>query len=387
MWKRFVHTLRCPCCYGELGLVSIKEQKVKLNYEDYQKGEKLGIASSKLDEYVESGMLLCSNCKYWFPILSGLPVLIPYETSIFQEFLEKNKGAIADFAKGFTTPKKAPNPGEGFVLRSFSREWLEYKYDGVIWGWSYEDRENTFLAEMGLARGEVKKVKFLEVGCGLGVTTLFAEKNYYLDAVGIDLSLAVFKAAKFFKHNPFLHFVQATLFQLPFKKNCFDLVYSHGVLHHTYSTRKAFRAIVPYCKPGGLTYIWVYGRAGQTNSWDRKLGHYAEVLIRPFLSRAPTTLATACLTPIALGYIIMNAILRINNPTLQAYNLKRALHAARDRFTPRYAYRHDYLEVEGWFKENGFEDIQKLDWRLVSPAVRAQFRGSIGVRGRRKVSR
>lgn len=385
MWKRFGAILRCPCCQGKLDITAFEKLKVELKPEDYIKGEKLGIPSDQLNEYVESGMLLCERCRYWFPILYGLPVMLPYKTPTTEEFTIKYKKFIDKFTDKYTVPKGVPKPGEQFVLKSFTKEWLEYEYNGIIWGWSYEDREKTLLTEMGFDSGELAGANFIEIGCGLGITTDFAQKNYQGDAVGVDLSLAVLKATNYFNKNPFLHFVQATLFQLPLRKKYFDLMYSHGVLHHTCSTKEALKSITPYCKRDGWTYIWVYGRGGQIDSWDRKLGHYSEVLLRPVLSRVPTIIATIALSPIALGYMFFNFVLRLSNPTLQHYNFNRALHAARDRFTPHFAFRHSYNEVESWFKEFGFENIQKVDWRKVPSAVHALFRRSVGVRGQCKL--
>lgn len=386
MWKRFVDFLRCPCCEGSIVLLPLEEIKVDLKPDTYAKGEKLGVKPEELNKYVESGILLCEHCKYWFPILYGLPIMLPYQTPIREEFITKYKTNIDKLAHTYTGAKGMPKPGEQFVLRSFSKEWLEYEYDGVIWGWSYEDREKTLLAEIGIDPSAKAGAKFMEIGCGLGITTEFAQRNYQDDAVGVDLSLAVLKATRHFRNNPFLHFVQATLFQLPFKRNYFDLMYSHGVLHHTYSTKEAFKSIAQLCKEDGWIYIWLYGKGGQTESWDRKLGHYAEVILRPILSRMPTPVTTVCLSPIALGYILLNSILRLNNPTHQVYNFSRGLHAARDRFTPQFAFRHNYDEVEGWFRELGFTDIQRVDWQKVPPVAHALFRQSVGVRGQRKLT-
>jgi SAM-dependent methyltransferase/uncharacterized protein YbaR (Trm112 family) len=384
MWKRFAGILVCPNCKGELDLISTEECEVDLKPEQYAKGELMGIEPSMLNVYVDSGMLLCNQCKYWFPIRYGMPVLLPFETPLFQEFREKHKEMISENARGYTPPKESSRPGEEFVLRSFSKEWLKYDYDGVLWGWSYEDREETLLIEMGVGKGQAKGVRFLDVGCGLGVTTWIAERNYCVDAVGIDLSLAVLKASEHYKKNPFLHFAQASLFKLPIKEDVFDLVYAHGVLHHTYSTREAMEAIATCCTPGGLTYLWVYGKHGLTDSWDRRLGYFAEKHLRPFLSWAPAWVATVTLIPVAFGYIFLNSLFRVRNPKLQRYNFRRALHAARDRFTPLFAHRHSYEEVEGWFKDFGYEHVEMLDWRLVPAVVRALFRGAVAVRGWKK---
>lgn len=381
MWKRFVGDLGCPICYSRLELKAIEESRAELRPADYSKGEGLGIDTNELDVYVDTGILLCDACNYWFPVIYGLPVLLPYETPITKEFVDRYQGILQGLAKKYSIPGTEPRPGEQFVLKSFSKEWLEYDYDGVIWGWSYEDREKTLLSEIGPISDATRYRKFLEIGCGVGVTTHFAEKDYNSDAVGVDLSLSVLKATEHFKDNPFLHFLQASLFQLPLKKDGFDLIYSHGVLHHTYSTEEAFRKISSYCRPGGMMYIWVYGKEGLRSSWDRRIGHQAERVLRPITSRMPTIIATVILSPLAIGYIMFNTILRKYNPTLQAYNYHRAMHAARDRFTPRYAHRHNYGEVMKWYEEMGFKSIERVDWKKVPDVVQNLFRGSVGVRG------
>lgn len=384
MWKRIVDMLRCPSCQGKLDLIPLEEHTVRLHRKDFAKAETLGIYCNKLNEYVDTGLLLSVDCKHWYPILYGLPVLLPYETSITREFLGKYKSGIHNYASGYSSPKERPKPGERAVLRSFSREWMEYDYDGVIWGSSYEDREKTFLTEVGFGPGELRGVRFLEIGCGLGITTSCAVDNYAGDGVGIDLSLAALRATRHFANNPFLHFIQASLFHIPLRRNHFDLLYSHGVLHHTHSTQEALKAVSGYIRCGGWIYIWVYGTGTQTNSWDRRLGHCAEVVIRPLISRAPAAIATALLVPIALGYILLNRMFKATGRSVMGYNFKRALHAARDRFSPRFAFRQNFDEVERWLEELGFEKIQKLDWRTVSPLEQELFRGATAVRAQQR---
>src|SRR5437764_12786766 len=111
-------------------------------------------------------------------------------------------------------------------MASFSKEWLDYDYDGVIWEMSYDDHERRFLQEIGPALTASGVKTFLEVGCGLGVTTQLAHKNSHADVVGLDLSLAVWKANRHYKDNPFLHFVEGSVFAMPFADRSFDLIYS-----------------------------------------------------------------------------------------------------------------------------------------------------------------
>ena len=169
-------------------------------------------------------------------------------------------------------------------MGSFSKEWLEYDYDGVIWEMSYDDHELRFLKEIGPALTERRHGNFLEVGCGLGITTALAHKNSGADAVGLDLSLAVWKACRHYRSNPFLHFVEASVFAIPFAPASFDLIYSRGVLHHTVSTEKAFESVAPLCRPGGTLYLWVYGMGSIRETVFRRVVYALERAMRPVLS-------------------------------------------------------------------------------------------------------
>jgi ubiquinone/menaquinone biosynthesis C-methylase UbiE len=106
-----------------------------------------------------------------------------------------------------------------------------------------------------------KDLAVLEVGCGLGTDgAQFAKAgaNY----TGIDLTDAAIELAK----------RRFELFQLPgafrvadaehldFPDNSFDLVYSHGVLHHTPDTAAAVREIHRVLRPGGKALVMLYHR-------------------------------------------------------------------------------------------------------------------------------
>src|SRR4029079_8909770 len=108
---------------------------------------------------------------------------------------------------------------------------------------------------------ESNKLDVLEIGCGLGTDgAQFAKAgaNY----TGIDLTDAAINLAK----------RRFELFQLPgtfrvadaerldFPNNSFDLVYSHGVLHHTPDTDAAVREIHRVLRPGGKAVVMLYHR-------------------------------------------------------------------------------------------------------------------------------
>jgi SAM-dependent methyltransferase len=53
-------------------------------------------------------------------------------------------------------------------------------------------------------------------------------------------------------------FAQMNIFNLAIKDNSFDVVISHGVLHHTFDARRAFAQIVRKAKPGGVVMVGLY---------------------------------------------------------------------------------------------------------------------------------
>jgi len=104
-------------------------------------------------------------------------------------------------------------------------------------------------------------LKVLEVGCGLGTDgAQFAEAG--ADYTGIDLTDAAVELARkrFELFDLSGKFQTADAENLPFEDNTFDVVYSHGVLHHTPDTRQAIREIHRVLRPGGRAIVMLYHR-------------------------------------------------------------------------------------------------------------------------------
>jgi SAM-dependent methyltransferase/uncharacterized protein YbaR (Trm112 family) len=385
MWGRFVDFLCCPSCRGALDLAPFEQTSSVVTPEFEALARERGILDARFRQYIESGLLLCERCKAMFPVMDGLPILLCYTAPMHAQFLQRHAGRALEPYRGYRFLETEPARGERAVMNSFSKEWLDYDYDGVIWEMSYDDHEFRFLKEMGPALTEAGVRSFLEVGCGLGISTFLAHKNSGVDAVGLDLSLAVWKACRYYRHNPFLHFVEASVFAMPFPPRSFDLIYSRGVLHHTSSTEKAFNAVVRLCRPAGTVYLWVYGMGSIRETIFRRVVYGVERVFRPALSANPNSLpARVFLTVMGSSYVVFNSLRRLFNPSIQPLTLSRGVHAARDRFTPKYAHRHEVSEVTGWFQRMGCDRIEVLDWKTMPPADHDDFRRNIGVRGRLK---
>src|SRR5436309_14462511 len=120
-------------------------------------------------------------------------------------------------------------------------------------------------ADFAGARG----LRVLEIGCGLGTDGVqFAKAG--ADYTGVDLTdAAVELARKYFELLGLRgDFRTADAENLDFADETFDLVYSHGVLHHTPDTAGAVREIHRVLKPGGRAMVMVYHRG----SYNYRLG-------------------------------------------------------------------------------------------------------------------
>jgi ubiquinone/menaquinone biosynthesis C-methylase UbiE len=107
------------------------------------------------------------------------------------------------------------------------------------------------------AEGKNKSV--LEIGCGNGADgVMWAQHgaNY----TGVDLTEAAVQATRKHFETLGLHgaFQTENAEALSFADNTFDIVYSHGVLHHTPNTAQTIREVHRVLKPGGKAVIMLY---------------------------------------------------------------------------------------------------------------------------------
>lgn len=112
-------------------------------------------------------------------------------------------------------------------------------------------------ADFAGARG----LKVLEIGCGLGTDgAQFAEAG--ADYTGVDLTEASVELARkrFELFGLPGTFKTADAENLSFADESFDLVYSHGVLHHTPETQKAINEVHRVLRPGGQAKVMLYHR-------------------------------------------------------------------------------------------------------------------------------
>lgn len=104
-------------------------------------------------------------------------------------------------------------------------------------------------------------LKVLEIGCGLGTDgAQFARAGAIY--TGVDLTEAAIELARRrFELEGLPGTIRtADAENLDFPDNEFDLVYSHGVLHHTPDTARAVREVHRVLHPGGKAVVMLYHR-------------------------------------------------------------------------------------------------------------------------------
>jgi ubiquinone/menaquinone biosynthesis C-methylase UbiE len=112
-------------------------------------------------------------------------------------------------------------------------------------------------ADFESARG----LRVLEIGCGLGTDgAQFAKAGAVY--TGVDLTDAAVELAqkRFELFDLPGSFRTADAENLDFADESFDLVYSHGVLHHTPDTVRAVKEIHRVLRPGGRAVVMLYHR-------------------------------------------------------------------------------------------------------------------------------
>ncbi|HEY0385012.1 MAG TPA: class I SAM-dependent methyltransferase [Pyrinomonadaceae bacterium] len=112
-------------------------------------------------------------------------------------------------------------------------------------------------ADFTSARG----LRVLEIGCGLGTDgAQFAKAGAIY--TGVDLTEAAIELARrrFELFGLPGKFQTADAENLDFPDNSFDLIYSHGVLHHTPDTERAVREVHRVLRPGGRAVVMLYHR-------------------------------------------------------------------------------------------------------------------------------
>ena len=120
------------------------------------------------------------------------------------------------------------------------------------------EREDTILNRTGWSKEFFQGKTILECGCGAGPDTeillKFGARVISVDIAGLDV------ARKNIGDTESISFVQASILDLPFKKESFDIVWCHRVIQHTPDPKAVLDHILQFVKPDGAAFVHSYAR-------------------------------------------------------------------------------------------------------------------------------
>ncbi|HEV2881232.1 MAG TPA: methyltransferase domain-containing protein [Pyrinomonadaceae bacterium] len=339
MYTRLLNFLCCPHCRESLEVFPLK-------------------TADNSEEEITEGLLCCTR-SHWFPVVRGVPRMLPdalaehWETlrPLLPQPLPPELHAVVETAKSFAGGVNYDRQ----TRENFSHEWDNHDLGGATWGMKLSDRvEWFFLNPLRLSLEELKGKVMLDAGCGNGSQSV-AYTAFGLEVIAVDLSSGL-EHGQAYRHkhqgaNPArVHFVQGNLQQPPLKSATLDIIHSAGVLHHTPDTLQTFRALLPLLRPRGTFYVWLYKyeklvtpvvdtlRVVTTRIRPRQFARVADLMAVPFIG--------FCKAVNGLGvrkYPIMSR--------------REAALALMDIFGAPYAYYHSYEEVTKWYEAAGFTEV------------------------------
>jgi ubiquinone/menaquinone biosynthesis C-methylase UbiE/uncharacterized protein YbaR (Trm112 family) len=220
MQIKLLEILACPKCYSDVTCEATETEE---------------------NGNIVSGSIKCLNCKQEYPIIKSIP-----------RFVEND-----NYASSF-----------GYQWNRFRREQID-SFNGT------KISAKRFYSETGWNKEGLKGKWILDVGCGAGrFLDVVAETG--AEAVGIDISNAIEVSRMNLDGKSNVHFIQASIYDLPFKKNVFDGVYCIGVIQHTPFPKKSLEVLPGFLKENGEVVVTVYEKKWYTP-------FYGKYLWRPFL--------------------------------------------------------------------------------------------------------
>ena len=201
--------LVCPSCNGDF---TFKIKKTSNN------------------EIIE-GKFSCQKCKDTFLLINGIPRFVK-DTD--KDFIKTEDSFSAKWKKHYSN-----HQAQDWI--DFQKQWFFDRF-----GWKTLKRFTTFIKSKKL---------ILEAGTGIGNTADLLSTNSSSTVFAIDASESIDFAFKKYGKKSNLHFLQADLRKLPFKKKFFDYILSDQVLHHTKNTKTSFKYLTKFLKTDGLISI------------------------------------------------------------------------------------------------------------------------------------
>jgi uncharacterized protein YbaR (Trm112 family)/ubiquinone/menaquinone biosynthesis C-methylase UbiE len=376
--KRYcLSQLVCPLSGEPLQLIAIKEKTLDLSASDKALLAQHNITEQDASTAIEEGILYTERSGYWYPIINFIPVLLDFSVDIHADFRERH-GARYPTLTSLKSPDGVPREGELFVQKSFTREWSLIDLDVISFGLTPQQRDLFISLELDWPSGilDRENLRVLEVGCGSGFESLSLHRVTRGPILGFDLNLALLQKGHLLADNPFINNSICSLFRLPLRPKTFDIVYSSGTLHHTYSTLEALKEILKFRSDDGLIYMWVYAREDSDYSLRARFTWLLEDIFRPRIAKLPDFWQNLVVGILARHHYRMYK--RVGGYNRDKWRYKDSQHFIRDLWTPLFAHRQSFNETIRWFLELGMEYrlidpknyYDRLNWPLIGIGIR-----------------
>ena len=211
MKESLVEYLICPICGKSISLKIRKKVK---------------------DEVIE-GTLQCVNL-HSFPVKKGIPMMLVDKE---QTFVKTEHSFSAKWKK--------------YNKTYHAKEWIEGQKRWFLerFGWKTSTNLDKFLKT---------RTKILDAGTGIGNSAKMLSSNPQSRVFAVDGSKSITFAYKKYGSAPNIHFLNADIRMLPFKKSFFDFICSDQVLHHTKDTESSFKMPTKLLVKDGVVSIYVY---------------------------------------------------------------------------------------------------------------------------------
>jgi len=128
---------------------------------------------------------------------------------------------------------------------AFSERDMEFQYNWYISRFGFKNEE-------GLKKFLESKSCILDAGCGVGKAIGWFSNFSRGKVFGVDISADTISIAyKHYGMRPNVHFIQADIRNLPFKREIFDYISCDQVIHHTPDPEATFDHLVKFLRIGG----------------------------------------------------------------------------------------------------------------------------------------
>jgi ubiquinone/menaquinone biosynthesis C-methylase UbiE/uncharacterized protein YbaR (Trm112 family) len=319
--------LQCPLCHGQLSL--------KIN--------------KKIKKEIITGKFSCNKCKEIFPVKKGIPRFVKDKE---KNFVKTEDSFSAKWKKHHVNHQ--------------AKDWIDFQQKWFFdrFGWKTIKQFKEFM---------LTKKFVLEAGTGIGNTANLLSINPSSTIFAIDASESIDFAFKKYGKKSNLHFLQADLRKLPFKKNFFDYILSDQVLHHTNNTETSFKYLTKFLNKSGEISIYVYNKKAPNREFSDD--HIRKTTVEMSFNDCmkfskDMALLGKSLSKLKKKIIIPNDIpllgIKSGKYDIQRFiywhflkcfwdpsnNLERSIGVNFDWYSPKFAYRHTAIEVKKWYNQS-----------------------------------